>query len=322
MLYRNLQSYKSMKIENISFKLGSEKIKNRDLLSGTLEQQKIDELLEKIGIETRYKCSKEETIKDLAIKAVRKIADKDNFTPDLIISITQTSPFSLPHLSAFIEGEIFKNNIGSFDINLGCSGFVYGLIILDAMMEKGLCKKPLLVCADSYNKNLNNPNNSAYLIFSDAATSISFSDDESIKFLSSDIGTDGTGVEKLILKNSTDILIPEIYMDGPAVMLFTMNKVIKSINSCLEKAQLTSDDINFFLFHQASNLVLEKLKKKLKINHEKVPSNLKNLGNTTSCTIPLLINDLKNQKQLKSGQKILMSGFGVGLSWATCIIEI
>ena len=109
MLYRNLQSYKSMKIENISFQLGSEKIKNRDLLSGTLEQQKIDELLEKIGIETRYKCSKEETIKDLAIKAVRKIADKDNFTPDLIISITQTSPFSLPHLSAFFEGEIFKN---------------------------------------------------------------------------------------------------------------------------------------------------------------------------------------------------------------------
>ena len=280
---------------------------------------------ERTGIKERRYVEDGVGPSDLAIPATKQALEASELEVkdiDFIIFATSTPDYFIPGSGSSFQYKMGLSKIGILDIRQGCSGFVYGLIILDAMMEKGLCKKPLLVCADSYNKNLNNPNNSAYLIFSDAATSISFSDDESIKFLSSDIGTDGTGVEKLILKNSTDILIPEIYMDGPAVMLFTMNKVIKSINSCLEKAQLTSDDINFFLFHQASNLVLKQLKKKLKINHEKIPSNLKNLGNTTSCTIPLLINDLKNQKQLKSGQKILMSGFGVGLSWATCIIEI
>ena len=111
-------------------------------------------------------------------------------------------------------------------------------------------------------------------------------------------------------------------MNGPAVMLFTLNKVVKSVKKVLTESNLKIDNIDFFLFHQASKIVLDELRSKLKIDQAKMPSNLRDIGNTVSCTIPLLIKELKSKEELKTGTKILLSGFGVGLSWATCIIEV
>jgi len=306
-----------MKIESITHKFGSERITNKDLIN----QKTSKNLLNRIGIETRYRCSKNENVIDLASQAFQELVGEENCNPDFLIGVTQTSPVFFPHLSAFVQGETLKHHIGSFDINLGCSGFVYTLIVLESMMEKNICKKPVIICADSYNKYLNRSDNSSYLLFSDAAVAISFSNEKSIKILASDLGTDGTGANNLILKKD-ELNNPEIYMNGPAVMLFTLNKVVKSVKKVLTESNLKIDNIDFFLFHQASKIVLDELRSKLKIDQAKMPSNLRDIGNTVSCTIPLLIKELKSKEELKKGNKILLSGFGVGLSWATCIIEV
>jgi len=312
-----------MKLEHIAHCLGSVEISNSKILDiGVINNDKNIELLQKIGIDIRYKCSEEENVKSLALSAFSKLLKKQEVSPDFLVGVTQTSSNFFPHMTAFIEGDNLKNNVGSFDINLGCSGFVYALIVLESMMARGICKNPVIICADSYNKFLNEPNNSAYLLFSDAAIAVSFSNDKSIKILSSDLGTDGTGANKLILEKNTDMLDQEIYMDGSGVYLFTMSKVIKSVNKVLSDAKLNVDDIDLFLFHQASGMVLDSLQTKLNIPAKKMPKNINEIGNTVSCTIPFLLEALQESNDLHAGQKILLSGFGVGLSWATCIIEI
>ena len=312
-----------MKLENIAHSLGSIEISNSKILdSGTNNKDKNIELLNKLGIDSRYKCSESEDVKSLAISAFSKLCSKQQISPDFLIGVTQTSLNCFPHMSAFIEGSNLKNNIGSFDINLGCSGFVYALIVLESMMAREICYNPVIICADSYNKFLTEPKNSAYLLFSDAAIAVSFSNDKSIKILSSDLGTDGTGADKLILEKNVEMLDQEIYMDGSAVYLFTMSKVIISVNKVLSDAKLNVDDVDLFLFHQASGMVLDSLQKKLNIPTKKMPRNLDQIGNTVSCTIPFLLEALQKSNDLHTGQKILLSGFGVGLSWATCIIEI
>ena len=286
-----------MKLENIAHSLGSIEISNSKILdSGTNNKDKNIELLNKLGIDLRYKCSESEDVKSLAISAFSKLCSKQQISPDFLIGVTQTSLNFFPHMSAFIEGSNLKNNIGSFDINLGCSGFVYALIVLESMMAREICYNPAIICADSYNK--------------------------SIKILSSDLGTDGTGADKLILEKNAEMQDQEIYMDGSAVYLFTMSKVIISVNKVLSDAKLNVDDVDLFLFHQASGMVLDSLQKKLNIPTKKMPRNLDQIGNTVSCTIPFLLEALQKSNDLHTGQKILLSGFGVGLSWATCIIEI
>jgi 3-oxoacyl-[acyl-carrier-protein] synthase-3 len=111
-------------------------------------------------------------------------------------------------------------------------------------------------------------------------------------------------------------------MDGAAVLKFSTREVLSSIEQAIQDSGLTKKDIDLFLFHQASNLVLDTLQKKLDISDSQLPRNLKEIGNTTSSSIPILINELLQKGQLQKGQTILMSGFGVGLSWATCVIKI
>ena len=111
-------------------------------------------------------------------------------------------------------------------------------------------------------------------------------------------------------------------MDGAAVLKFSTREVLSSIEQAIQDSGLSKKDIDLFLFHQASNLVLDTLQKKLDISDSQLPRNLKEIGNTTSSSIPILINELLERGQLQKDQTILMSGFGVGLSWATCVIKI
>ncbi len=305
---------------HISCSFGSNKVSNKDILiSRGVSEKKTSSLIQRIGITNRHLSSDDENSLTLAIKAFDALLKSKGSYPDCLITVTQTSPYYLPHLSAFLLSESPKNDIFSFDINLGCSGFVYAFIILNNLSKNSLIKDGVIVCADTYTKFINDNSNSTYLIFSDAASAVNINFDSDFEMLSSNFGTSGANTDKLILKNQST---SELFMDGAAVLKFSTNEVLSSIETAIKDSGVSREDIDLFLFHQASNLVLDTLQKKLHISDKQLPRNLEKIGNTTSSSIPILINDLLLAGKIKKGNTILMSGFGVGLSWATCVIKI
>lgn len=305
---------------HIACSFGSNRASNKEILIDRgVSSVKAEMLIERIGITDRFLSLENENSLTLASKAFNALIDSKGSYPDCLITVTQTSPYYLPHISAFLLAESQENNIFSLDINLGCSGFVYAFIVLNSLKNSSMITDGVIVCADTYSKFINDESNSTYLIFSDAASAININFHNDFSMLSCNYGTAGNGTDKLILENYNN---PELYMDGAAVLKFSTREVLSSIEQAIQDSALTKKDIDLFLFHQASNLVLDTLQKKLDISDSQLPRNLKEIGNTTSSSIPILINELLQRGQLQKGQTILMSGFGVGLSWATCVIKI
>jgi len=301
---------------------GSKKVSNKEILiSRGVSPEKAESLIERIGITNRFLSLDNENSLTLASKAFNDLLKSKGSYPDCLITVTQTSPYHLPHLSAFLLSESKENNIFSLDINLGCSGFVYAFIVLNSLTKSSTIKDGVIVCTDTYAKFINDQSNSTYLIFSDAASAININFNSNFAMLSYNFGTSGASTDKLILKNQHHH-IPELFMDGPAVLKFSTREVLSSIELAIEESGMDKKEIDLFLFHQASNLVLDTLQKKLGISDRQLPRNLKEIGNTTSSSIPILINELLLEGKLQKGSIILMSGFGVGLSWATCVIKI
>ena len=177
----------------------------------------------------------------------------------------------------------------------------------------------MIICGETYTKFIDKKDRSTRPIFSDGGSATILKKDSSSKIGSFLFGTDGSGYEKLIFKNSGASKKfldqkSQIFMDGQAVLLFTMANIPNLLDKLLDDNSLSVSDIDFFLFHQASNIVLDNIERKLKIPPKKLPRNAKNYGNTTSSTIPILISNLIEKNQLKRGMKIVLCGFGVGLS--------
>jgi len=212
----------------------------------------------------------------------------------------------------------------AFDINLGCSGFIYALSIIGGLISAGVARNALLICADTYSKYIDKNDRTCRPIFSDGAAAIwlSQSDEESIGPF--DFGTDGAGFEDLIVKknlSNNQAITDKLFMNGSEVFLFTMDAVPSSVNKLLIKAGISLNDIDFFVFHQASKLVIDNLIRKLEINPDKVFINYENIGNTVSASIPIALSDMHKNKKLKKGNLVMLVGFGVGLSWGSTLIR-
>ena len=296
---------------------------------------------DKIGIRNRYVADKNETAFDLAVKASEKaFKNFDRKLIDYVLYCTQSPEYFLPTTSCILQDKLqLRKNIGAFDFNLGCSGFTYGLSLAKSLINSNQAKHVLLVTSETYSKYLHPNDKSNRAIFGDAAaaTIISFSEVEMINHF--DFGTDGSGYDKLIVKNgaskfNTD-LNPELktygsdnnytdnhlYMNGPEIFNFT-NEVIPSfIQSILSNNDLNKDDVDQFILHQANAFMLNTIRKKMKIDPSKFYIDLLDSGNTVSCTIPIA---LKNYSKLNTGtiQNIILVGFGVGLSWSGGLIQL
>ena len=280
-------------------------------------------LLKKVGVDSRYLASSDQDALGLSKSAVADLLKSGTLDCDLLIGVTQTQQIQFPHMSAMLQAEFFSNSFSpSFDINLGCSGFVYALLMVNSLTTTLARKNPIVVCADTYNKFMTSQKNSAALIFSDAAVAVSFEFSQDSAILGFDIGGDGRGADKLCIGTTQNPQSQELFMDGASVMMFTMNTVPGSVKRTLDMAGIDLDDVDLFLFHQASAVVLGEIRRKLEIPSEKMPSNLSYIGNTVSCTIPLLMDELYRENKIQKGMTILLSGFGVGLSWATCLIRV
>jgi len=200
---------------------------------------------------------------------------------------------------------------------MGCSGFIYALNLGEKIINSGQGKNGLIICSDVYTKYIDKKNSTCRPIFSDASSAIilSKSNYNSIKNFS--FGTDGSGAVDLNLKENSK----NIFMDGAKVALFAMKRVPESVKEILKKTHNKIVDIDKFIFHQASKFVLNNIYSILKINKKKIFENYKYLGNTTSSSIPIALKVASSKKILKNNHKIILCGFGVGLSWASVLLK-
>lgn len=281
----------------------------------------------KIGIDARHIAKDNETSLDLAYQACLKLFKKyDKSKIDFILFCTQSPDYFLPTTACLLQDKIgLPKKTGALDFSLGCSGFVYGLALAKGLISIGLAENVLLVTAETYTKFLDKDDKSNRSIFGDAAAVTVVEKDNSKSDFQFSVGTDGSGFQNLIVKNgaarsgqSDDVTL---FMNGPEIFNFTIEKIPGLVEETLLKNNLTMEDIDLFVFHQANTYMLNYLRKKCKIPEEKFFIDMKDSGNTVSATIPIAIESALEKGKIKPGSKVLIAGFGVGYSWAAGIIE-
>lgn len=328
-------------IKAIEYVYPKQKITNDDL-SIRFPDYDFSKFEEKVGIKNRYWVQEGETALDLAIEACDKLLIKINKQDiDFILYCTQSPEYFLPTTACILQNKLGLNiNIGALDFNLGCSGFTYGVSLSKALINSGQAKNVLLVTAETYSKYLHPNDRSNRAIFGDAAaaTLISFSEKEQIgDFL---FGTDGSGYDKLIVKNgcsrtpfdtqATEIVYGtnnvytdnHLYMNGPEVFNFTNEVIPNFTKEVLLKNDITIEGIDQFVFHQANAFMLNFIRKRIKVDSQKFYIDLEDGGNTVSCTIPIALKKYSETIKDNQIQNIVIVGFGVGLSWAGGLVKI
>lgn len=301
---------------------------------------------EKLGIATRHVAAPDECASDLGVRAAERLFDSgvcQREDIDYLLFCTQSPDYRLPTTACLMQNRLgLRTSIGALDFNLGCSGFVYGLGLAKGLIETGQAKNVLLITAETYSKYMHPSDKSVRTLFGDAGAATLVSDiseghpndGECLgPFL---FGTDGTGGDRLIVGSggarnprsanegkATDASCREgnLFMDGPAIFTFTLSTVSRSIQELLKRADCTPDDVDLFVFHQASKHMLDTLRKKCAIPEERFVRSMRDCGNTVSSTIPIALKEAQCGGRLKAGSTVMIVGFGVGLSWATGMLR-
>jgi 3-oxoacyl-[acyl-carrier-protein] synthase III len=294
----------------------------------------------KTGIERRHIAAAGETAGDLATQAARKLFAERGIAADSIdylILCTQAPDYFLPGTACLIHRRLgLKATAGALDINLGCSGFVYGLGLAAGLIETGQAACVLLLTADTYSKFIALDDLATRTIFGDgaAATLIEARPEAGIgPFV---YGTDGAGAEHLIVptggmreRTATGTYETHsgelgtgspLHMNGPEVFNFTIAAVPRAVGQLLTKAGCGQDEIDLFVFHQANTTMLEALRRKLEIPPERFYVNMAD-ANTVSSTIPIALRRAADKGILRPGMRVLLLGFGVGYSWAGTLLR-
>ncbi|HHY79573.1 MAG TPA: ketoacyl-ACP synthase III [Thermoanaerobacter sp.] len=332
-------------IKDIASYLPAQKLTNDELIKDYPDWD-VEKIYNKTGISTRAIAGKNECASDLAVAAAEKLFEKGickGEEVEFLILCTQSPDYYLPTTACIVQDRLkLPTTCGAFDINLGCSGYVYGLSIVKGMIESGIVSNVLLITSETYSKYLHPSDRSVRTIFGDGAAATFISSIESEEELIGPFvfGTDGSGADLLIVPAgglrmpvSQETKIEQtfddgamrspqnLFMDGAEIFNFTLKSVPSAVKELLKKSKMTIDDIDMYIFHQANAFMLETLRKKIKIPKEKFCVNNEEYGNTVSSTIPMAIELELEKNSIKKGDKLMLVGFGVGLSWAGTIIK-
>lgn len=319
-----------------------DRVLDNEELSRLYEGWSADKIYAKTGIRRRHVVQPGECASDLAVAAADKVlASSDRAEVDFILFCTQTPDYLLPTTACLIQHRMkLSTRCGAFDFNLGCSGYIYGLAMAQSLIQGGLATKLLFLVADTYSKYIHPGDKSVRTIFGDAGAATLMSAHSRSRLHSFVLGTDGSGAEQLMIRTggaryprgekaaeptvdeSGNVRDPNcLYMNGPEIFNFTLRSVPTLVNDVLAKAGLQLAQIDSFIFHQANAYMLEHLRRKLRIPPERFEICLEECGNTVSATIPIALDAAIRAGRIKPGMKILLAGFGVGLSWGGCILE-
>lgn len=332
---------KSAAMTAVEYYLPERVLSNRDLIL-EFPDWSVEKIAEKTGIDSRRVAAGDECSSDLAAAAAERLFARgiDRASIDYILFCTQSPDYFLPTTACLLQKRLgIPTSAGALDFNLGCSGFVYGLGLAKGLVETGQASRVLLLTGETYSKMLATDDRSVRTIFGDggSATIVEAVDTPDGPPLIGPFvyGTDGAGARNLIVERgafrnplaaaSTTGQTPEtparptLFMDGGEIFTFTLSTVPKAVDRLLERAGISAEAVDLFVFHQANRHMLEYLRKKSRIPQEKFLVRLSDCGNTVSATIPIVLREAQRSSQLRPGMAVALVGFGVGYSWAAAL---
>ena len=305
----------------------------------------LSKVIASTGVHSRRVSAPEVCTSDLCVKAAEVVLDGahwDRDTVDLLIFVSQTPDQVLPATACLLHGRLgLGKQCAAFDVNLGCSGYVYGLSLASAHLQAGMASRVLLLVGDTISKITSAEDRSVAYLFGDAGTATLLERDAGAAPMNYITGTDGSGgvhlqVEAgLFRKPSSEITRTQtvreggnvrndeqLFMNGAEIFNFTIREIPSLIRSTLEQAQWSLNDVDAVVLHQANQFMINYLAKRMKLPPEKVVLALEEYGNTSSASIPLAICAQLKDRLSKGRMKLLLAGFGVGFSWAAAAIEL
>ncbi|MCR5752134.1 MAG: ketoacyl-ACP synthase III [Kiritimatiellae bacterium] len=301
-----------------------------------------EKILSKTGIASRHVSAEDETATDLAECAAKKLLEEGGVDPkaiDFVLLCTQSPDYKLPSSACVLQHKLgIPTSAGALDYDLGCSGYVYGLSLAKGLVSGGMARNVLLLTAETYTKYIHPMDKSVRTIFGDGA-SATLVDEDAVKAIGQFVfGTDGSGAKKLIVRTggareAVDFAAPEeddasgnrrtknnVFMSGPDIFNFTLDIVPKTMDEVCSKNGIDRNDVDLLVFHQANKFMLDTIRKVNGIPRDKFYIDLEDVGNTVSSTIPIALVRAQKKGVLKPGMKVMLMGFGVGLSWGATVI--
>ncbi|MGT2743754.1 beta-ketoacyl-ACP synthase III [Streptococcus phocae subsp. phocae] len=294
-----------------------------------------DWISSRTGIEER-RISKNEQTSDLAIRVAEELLTQSGQAAeaiDFIIVATISPDSSMPSTAAKVQGALGAHRAFAFDLTAACSGFVFALATADKLISSGAYKRGIVIGAETLSKVLDWSDRGTAVLFGDGAGGVLLEATNDKHFLVESLHTDGarglaltSGQTKLAspFSDEQEEISPFIQMDGRAIFDFAVRDVTQSILDAITESGLAKDDLDYLLLHQANRRILDKMAKKMSMPREKFLENMMFYGNTSAASIPILLSEAvqKGQLRLGSGQHILLSGFGGGLTWGSLIVKI
>ena len=301
--------------------------------------------MKKIGVKSRHLAAQDESAGDLAFNAAEKLFAEyniDRHETDFILLCTQHPDYQMPHTAAHLQHRLgLGKDVGSMDIGLGCSGYVYGLAVAKGLIETGLAKKILFLTSSVYTKYINVKDKSARPLFGDGATATWLEGDDAEGLRAFVFGSDGSRFDKLIIPAGGSRYMPrdtpevfatddnhnyrsnyEVFMDGMAITYFTLREIPKLVDDVLAAAQITRADLDYCIFHQANKFMMTYLRDKANLNDVPFHNEISSTGNIVSGSVPLAIEQVVKAHGSANLKRVMLAGFGVGLSWAGCLADL
>ena len=317
-------------------------VSNRDY--NWIKEKEREQLIKTIGVETRRVASKGVTTADLCVVAAEKLLTDlnwDRAEVDLLVFVSQSRDYLVPTTACIVQDRLrLPHSCVAFDVGMGCSGYVYGLSVVGSMMQAGHFRKALLMVGDISTLTTHYRDKSTYPLFGDVGTVTALEFDPTAGPMYFNLQTDGSGYKALMIKDggarnglsrqSFDVkkVSDGIYrsrmnleLDGVEVFNFTLREVVPNIKKLLTYSNQTLGDTDWVVFHQANRLINETLRKMLKIDPAKVPYSIKEFGNTSGASVPLTLLVALQDALRQNRNKLLLSAFGVGLSWGSALLE-
>jgi len=276
-----------------------------------------DDFIEaKIGIKQVSRKKANEETSDLCLKAFEDLQSRSGVkTEDIeaMVVVTQTPDFSIPHVSAIVHGRLgLREDCACFDVSLGCSGWVYSLSVLHSFMTANNLKKGVLITCDPYSKVVSDEDKNTTLLFGDAAAATLIGENPVFVPGIFTFGSKGSDWDKLTTKDG------QLYMNGRAVFNFAAKQIPADLRLMLDKNKTDIDQVDRFLLHQGSKIIVQTIANKLGVDQSRVPFSVSDYGNSCGSTIPLLLIDEFDNPE---ANLLACSGFGVGLSWASTLLR-
>lgn len=301
-------------INSIAVYLPTESIDNIE--QGAAFGETEDFIRRKIGATKLTRKAETQETSDLAVAAVEALTASSGLRADQIdalVVVTQNPDGSgLPHTAAIVQSKLGLNeNVAAFDVSLGCSGFVYGLSILKGLMRETGLENGVLITADPYSKVLDPEDRVTSLLFGDAATATWLSADAAWQIGKPLLATDGSGADNLRVCGG------RLEMNGRQVFNFAALRVPPQINALLQAENLDPEDIDVYCIHQGSAAIVDAVSRRFRTVKDRFILDMDETGNTVSSTVPILLSRFMDKPGVS---RILISGFGVGLSWASSIL--